>query len=187
MSLWTLFITFAKIGVMTFGGGYAMIPLLEREVVNNHNWATSDELMDYYAVGQCTPGVIAVNVATFIGYKKKGVLGGIFATLGVVFPSVVIIALLASILKAFQNNIYVAKAFSGIRIAVCALLLSAIIKLIKKAVTNIPTAVIAVLSLALEIFLGVSPIIIVASCIVIGVCVYLANRKKNENVEEGTK
>lgn len=177
-SLLKLFLTFAKVGVMTFGGGYAMLPILEREVVNNNAWATSDELMDYYAVGQCTPGVIAVNVATFIGYRTRGVIGGIVATLGVVFPSVVIIGLLASILKALQSNVYVAKAFAGIRVAVCALLLSAVLKLVKKAVTNVPTAIIALLTLALEIFLGVSPIIIVASCIAIGVAVYLANRNK---------
>ncbi|MCQ2412888.1 MAG: chromate transporter [Sphaerochaetaceae bacterium] len=181
-SLWTLFLTFAKVGVMTFGGGYAMLPILEREVVNNHDWATSDELMDYYAVGQCTPGVIAVNVSTFIGYKTRGILGGIVATLGVVFPSVVIITLLASVLKAFQSNPYVAKAFAGIRIAVCALLLTAVIKLIKKAVTNVTTAVIAVVSLLLEILLGLSPVIIVASCIIIGVCAYFF-AKKNENKE----
>lgn len=179
-SLWTLFLTFAKVGVMTFGGGYAMLPILEREVVNNHGWATSDELMDYYAVGQCTPGVIAVNVSTFIGYKTRGILGGIVATLGVVFPSVVIITLLASVLKAFQSNAYVAKAFAGIRIAVCALLLTAVIKLIKKAVTNMTTAVIAVVSLLLEILLGLSPVIIVASCIVIGICAYFFGKKNKE-------
>lgn len=179
-SLWTLFITFAKVGVMTFGGGYAMLPILEREVVNNHDWATSDELMDYYAVGQCTPGAIAVNVSTFIGYKNRGIIGGIVATLGVIFPSVVIITLLASILKAFQNNAYVAKAFAGIRIAVCALLLTAVIKLIKKAVTNVTTAVIAVVSLLLEIFLGLSPVFIVASCIIIGVASHFIAKNKEE-------
>lgn len=182
-SLWTLFITFAKVGVMTFGGGYAMLPILEREVVNNHDWATSDELMDYYAVGQCTPGAIAVNVSTFIGYKLHGILGGIVATLGVVFPSVVIITLLASILKAFQSNVYVSKAFAGIRIAVCALLLTAVIKLVKKAVSNVSTAVIAAVSLLLEILLGLSPVYIVASGILIGVLAYFAGKRRSE--EEG--
>lgn len=182
-SFWTLFITFAKVGVMTFGGGYAMLPILEREVVNNHDWATSDELMDYYAVGQCTPGAIAVNVSTFIGYKLHGILGGIVATLGVVFPSVVIITLLASILKAFQSNVYVSKAFAGIRIAVCALLLTAVIKLVKKAVSNVTTAVIAAVSLLLEILLGLSPVYIVASGILIGVLAYFAGKRRSE--EEG--
>ena len=85
--LWTLFWTFAKMGVMTFGGGMAMLPILQREVVENKHWATEEELTDYYAIGQCTPGIIAVNTATFIGQKYKGIAGGIVATLGVVFPS----------------------------------------------------------------------------------------------------
>ena len=85
--LWSLFLTFAKVGVMTFGGGYAMLPILQREVVENKGWATDEELTDYFAIGQCTPGVIAVNTATFIGQKRAGIAGGIVATLGVVFPS----------------------------------------------------------------------------------------------------
>ena len=94
--LWELFIVFAKIGGFTFGGGYAMLPILQREVVENRNWATSEELMDYYAIGQCTPGIIAVNTATFIGYKRKGIIGGIVATIGCVFPSLVIIMIIIS-------------------------------------------------------------------------------------------
>ena len=92
---WELFYSFAKIGAFTFGGGYAMLPLIQREVVEKKHWATEEEIMDYYAVGQCTPGIIAVNTATFIGYYKKGIIGGIFATLGVIFPSIVIILLIA--------------------------------------------------------------------------------------------
>ena len=89
-----LFLAFAKIGAVTFGGGYAMLPILQRDIVAKHKWATEDELLDYFAIGQCTPGVIAVNTATFVGYKNKGILGGIFATLGVVFPSIVIITII---------------------------------------------------------------------------------------------
>lgn len=99
--LLTLFLTFAKVGVMTFGGGYAMLPILQREVVENKGWATDEELTDYFAIGQCTPGVIAVNTATFIGQKRRGILGGIVATLGVVFPSLVIIAALAGVITTF--------------------------------------------------------------------------------------
>ena len=98
-----LFGTFAKVGVMTFGGGYAMLPILQREIVEDRHWATEEELMDYYAVGQCTPGIIAVNTATFIGQKKAGIAGGIMATLGVVFPSIVIILLIASVLTHFAD------------------------------------------------------------------------------------
>ena len=93
--LWSMFFAFARIGGLTFGGGYAMLPMLQREVVEKRGWATEEELMDYYAIGQCTPGVIAVNTATFIGQKYRGDLGGIVCTLGVVFPSLIIISLLA--------------------------------------------------------------------------------------------
>ena len=183
-SLWTLFFTFAKIGVMTFGGGYAMLPILEREVVTNHGWATSEEMLDYYAIGQCTPGVIAVNVSTFIGNKERGTLGGIVATLGVIFPSLLIITSLASVLQLFQDNVYVQKAFGGIRIAVCALIASTVIKLAKKTIRSIIAAVITIATLCLELFLGVSPVIIVASVIVFGLIMYFATREKKKEAEE---
>ena len=183
-SLWSLFITFAKVGVMTFGGGYAMLPILEREVVTNHGWATSEEMLDYYAIGQCTPGVIAVNVATFIGNRKRGIAGGIVTTLGVIFPSLLIILSLASVLQLFQNNVYVQKAFGGIRIAVCALIASTVIKLAKKTIRSIIAAVITIATLCLELFLGVSPVIIVASVIVFGLIMYFATREKKKETEE---
>ncbi|MBR2281803.1 MAG: chromate transporter [Spirochaetales bacterium] len=177
-SLWTLFLTFAKVGAMTFGGGYAMLPILEREVVTKHGWATQEQMLDYYAIGQCTPGIIAVNVSTFVGYTERGLLGAVCATLGIVFPSVVIITLLASVLKMLQDNVYVQKAFAGIRIAVCALMISAVIKLTRKAVSNITTGVIAVASLLLQFLLGVSPIIIVISAALFGIAMYFATRNK---------
>ena len=182
-SLWSLFITFAKVGVMTFGGGYAMLPILEREVVTNHGWATSEEMLDYYAIGQCTPGVIAVNVSTFIGNRKRGIPGGIVATLGVIFPSLLIILSLASVLQLFQDNLYVQKAFGGIRIAVCALIASTVIKLAKKTIRSIIAAVITIATLCLELFLGVSPVIIVASVIVFGLIMYFATREKKKEEE----
>ena len=110
-----LFGTFAKVGVMTFGGGYAMLPILQREVVEHKGWATEEELMDYFAIGQCTPGVIAVNTATFIGQKHRGWLGGIVATLGVVFPSLVIISILAGLITNFSHLAWVQNAFYGLR------------------------------------------------------------------------
>ena len=176
----SLFLSFAKIGVMTFGGGYAMLPMLEREVVDNRGWTTGEQMMDYYAVGQCTPGVIAVNVSTFIGYNERGLMGAVVAMLGIVFPSLVIIMSLASVLMAFHENAYVAKAFAGIRIAVCALMLSAVIKLAKKAVSDIPTAVIAVSALLLQIFLGVSPILIVLFSAAVGIAVYFARKGRED-------
>ena len=182
-SLWTLFITFAKVGVMTFGGGYAMLPILEREVVKNHNWTTSEQMLDYYAIGQCTPGIIAVNVSTFIGYKTRGILGAIVATFGMVFPSLVIITALASVLKMFQDNVYVKKAFAGIRIAVCALMVTAVIGLVRKAVSNIPTAIVAVAALLLQMLLGVSPVIIVICTVAFGLIMYFSTIKRNNDSE----
>lgn len=110
-----LFLTFAKIGAISFGGGYAMLPFLQREIVEKQKWATNEEMADYYAIGQCTPGIIAVNTATFIGQKYKGILGGIIATLGVVFPSIVIISIIAAFFKNFSDITVIKNAFIGIR------------------------------------------------------------------------
>ena len=131
-----LFLSFAKVGIMTFGGGYAMLPLFEREVVEKRKWASNEEMLDYYAVGQCTPGAIAVNVATFVGQKVAGIPGGIAATVGVVFPSFVIIVLLAGVIKTFSNAEPVKNAFGGIRICACVLILNAVKKLFGSAVKD---------------------------------------------------
>lgn len=135
-----LFLTFAQVGVCTFGGGYAMLPILQREVVEKRGWATAEELADYFAIGQCTPGVIAVNTATFVGAKRKGSLGGVIATLGVVFPSVVIITLIAAFLRNFAHIPAVGHAFAGVRAAVVALIASSVLKLAKTTV-NSPFAI----------------------------------------------
>ena len=153
-----LFLTFAKMGVMTFGGGMAMLPILQREVVDNKHWATEEELVDYYAIGQCTPGIIAVNTATFIGQKKGGVPGGIVATLGLVFPSLVIISLLAGLITNFSHLAWVKNAFAGIQVCVCVLIFNATVKLLKKSVVDKRTAVIFVLVLVGSVFLNVSPV-----------------------------
>ena len=110
-----LFLTFAQVGVCTFGGGYAMLPILQREVVEKKGWVTAEELADYFAIGQCTPGVIAVNTATFVGAKRKGSLGGVVATLGMVFPSIVIITLIAAFLRNFAHMPNLGHAFAGVR------------------------------------------------------------------------
>lgn len=143
--LWEMFWTFARIGGLTFGGGYAMLPMLQREVVERHQWATEEELADYYAIGQCTPGVIAVNTATFIGYRQAGVAGSIFATLGVVFPSLVIITVIAAFLTNFADLKVIQYAFEGIRVCVCVLIFNAVQKLWKKSVIDQPTTVIFLL------------------------------------------
>ncbi len=147
-----LFLTFAKVGVMTFGGGYAMLPILQREVVENKGWVSDEELADYFAIGQCTPGVIAVNTATFVGSKLKGALGGIVATLGVVFPSVVIITVIAAFLRSFAHISAVQHAFNGVRAAVVALIASSVIKLGKSTVKNVPSAVIFAVVMLLSVF-----------------------------------
>ena len=164
-----LFITFAKVGVMTFGGGYAMLPILQREVVEKKKWATEEEIMDYFAIGQCTPGIIAVNTATFIGQKTKGVLGGIFATFGVVVPSLIIISLLAGVIKAFSHIEVVQHAFAGIRICVCVLIVNAVMKLFKKAVIDVPTMCIFILIIVGSCFTNLSPIIFIILAAIIGI------------------
>ena len=156
--LWELFWTFAKMGVMTFGGGMAMLPILQREVVEHKHWATEEELTDYFAIGQCTPGIIAVNTATFIGQKFAGNLGGILATLVVVFPSLVIITILAAFINNFAHIAWVQNAFAGIQVCVCVLIFNAVRKLLKKSVVDRRTAVIFLLVLAGSVFLHVSPV-----------------------------
>ncbi len=176
--LWDLFRTFAKIGVMTFGGGYAMLPILQREVVENKHWATEEELMDYFAIGQCTPGVIAVNTATFVGQKLKGIGGGILATLGVVFPSLVIISALAGVIEAFSHILWVQHAFGGIRVCVCVLILNAVVKLYKKAVVDIPTFAIFLLVTLGSTFTPVSPVIFVLAAGAAGILLKVLGGKK---------
>ena len=164
-----LFLTFAKVGAMTFGGGYAMLPILQREVVEKKGWATEEELMDYYAIGQCTPGIIAVNTATFIGQKYKGKIGAICTTLGVVFPSVVIISLLASVIEAFSHLAWVQHAFGGIRVCVCVLILNSVVKLYKKAVIDKASLLIFLLVTLGSFLTDLSPVVFVIAAAVAGV------------------
>ena len=173
--LWSLFLIFAKVGVMTFGGGMAMLPILQREVVDGKGWATEEELVDYYAISQCTPGIIAVNTATFIGQKQKGVPGGIAATLGVVFPSLVIITLLASLISNFSHLIWVRNAFAGIQVCVCVLIFNAVMKLKKKSVVDRATMVIFVLVLVGSVLLDLSPVWFVLVSALLGIL--LKNRE----------
>lgn len=169
--LFDLFKTFCRIGGLTFGGGYAMLPMLQKEVVDERKWATNDELLDYYAVGQATPGIIAVNTATFVGYKVKGIWGAFFATLGVVFPSFIIILVIASFLQNFSKYVIVQNAFSGIRVAVGVLILNAIIGLLKKSVVNKISTVIFIDTCLFGIVLNISPIYIVISACIIGILI----------------
>ena len=128
-----LFVSFFKIGLFTFGGGYAMLPILQREVVDKHHWVTEEEVLDIYAIAQCTPGVIAVNTATFVGTKLNGALAGAVATIAVVTPSLIIITIISTILKSFASIVIVQHALAGIRAAVAALVVVSVSKLYKKA------------------------------------------------------
>ncbi len=168
-----LFFTFAKVGACTFGGGYAMLPILQREVVEQKGWATDQELTDYFAIGQCTPGIIAVNVATFIGYKYRGVLGGICATLGVAFPSTVIISLLAALLTTFTQYPVVTHALAGVNACVIALIASSVLKLGKTAVVDWVTAAIFLAALIAATVFGTSPVLLVLAAGLLG---YTAKR-----------
>lgn len=156
--LWDLFLTFFKMGAVTFGGGYAMLPILQREVAENKKWSTEEELMDYFAIGQCTPGMIAVNVATFVGYKQKGFSGGLAATLGVITPSMLIITTIAIFLSSFAANPFVIHAFAGIRVCVCVLIFDTVIKLGRKSITDKRTAFIFLSILLISLFSSFSPV-----------------------------
>ena len=173
-----MFLTFARIGGLTFGGGYAMLPILQREVVESKHWATEEELMDYFAIGQCTPGIIAVNTATFVGQKNKGILGGIIATLGVIFPSLIIISLLAGVIEAFSHIMWVQHAFGGIRVCVCVLIFNAVVKLFKKAAIDKWTFGIFLIVALGNCFTPISPVIFVIFAGLAGVILKSLGGKK---------
>jgi len=182
-----LYTTFFRIGLFTFGGGYAMLPLIQREVVEKNKWATEDEVMDYYAVGQCTPGVIAVNVGTFIGYRKRGIAGGIFATLGVVSPSIIIISIIAACLSHFSDNTYVQHALAGIRLAVCALVSVSIFKLFKKGVVDAVTAIIALGIFIIMRLFDISPVFAVIASALVGIVFRCYVKKDDKNSKADKK
>ena len=165
--LFDLFRAFFTIGALTFGGGYAMLPMLEREIVTKRSWATNEELLNYFAIGQCTPGIIAVNTATFVGYKVKGIIGGIVATLGVVAPSMVIITIIAMVLENFMDIVWVQNAFAGIRVAVCALITVSVVKLFKSNVRQHWHIALAMIAFVVVALLKLSPVYVVVACAVL--------------------
>lgn len=167
-----LYTAFFKIGLFTFGGGYAMLPMLQREVVEHNKWVTEDEILDYFAIGQCTPGVIAVNTATFVGTKVAGVLGGAVATVAVVLPSLIIITVISSILQNFASYEMVQHAFAGIRVAVAALVVSSVWKLYRKGVKGAVANGIFAASLLVMSLTEISPVWIVLGALLIGLVGY---------------
>ena len=172
-----LFWAFFKIGAITFGGGYAMLPFLQKELCTKRGWVSEEEIIDYCAIGQCTPGIIAVNTATFVGYKRKKILGGIFATLGIITPSIIIISLVALLLQNIAELAIVQNAFKGIRVAVSVLIVNAIIKLSKNSVVDIYTLIMFLISGVICFIFGVSPIYILASA-AIGILIKCAGGNK---------
>ena len=168
-----LFLAFARIGGLTFGGGYSMLPMLQREVVEKKGWATEAELMDYFAVGQCLPGVIAVNTAVFIGSKVKGLAGAVAASLGVVSPSIIIILAIASLIQNFSDLPIVQYAFSGIRVGVCVLIFTSVLKLFKKAIIDKFTLILFSAVLVLSVFTNISPVLFVVIAAFLGIIVSL--------------
>ena len=176
-TLLDLFISFMKIGAFTFGGGYAMLPMIQKEIVQNRNWVTEEEVLDYFAVAQCTPGVIAVNTATFVGHKIKGVLGGIVATIGVVFVPVIIISTIAMALKSFSHIKVVSDALWGIRIAVCATITVSVVGLIKKSVKKKLGKILFLIAALIGIIFDFTPIFTVIGAGIIGI---VSNFKKEK-------
>ncbi len=164
-------------GCITFGGGYAMLPVIERELVVKKQWATMDEVMDYFAIGQVTPGIIAVNVSTFIGYKQKGIPGGILATLGFVLPSLIIITIIAAFLQNFADIPVVQHGFAGIRIAVGALIVDAVIKLFKGAVKDKKALIICIAAFIVSAVFRSEPVFIVLAGGLAGFLLYMPRKK----------
>ena len=167
--LFEIYIIFFKMGAVTFGGGYAMLPILRREIVENRNWLTEEKVMDFYAISQGLPGIIAINVSVFIGYARHKVCGAVSAALGMVSPCIIIITIIAMCLSNFQDNIYVRNALSAISVCVCALILDSVISMWKKGVKDIFGAILFVLMLGCMVFTNISPIILVISAAILGV------------------
>ena len=176
--LWELFSTWFKMGAFTFGGGYAMLPMIQREVIEKHHWVTEDDIMDYYAIGQVTPGIIAVNTATFVGYDVAGIVGGIVATLGVITPSLIIISIIAGLITNFSELAVVQHALKGIQVAVCVLMFHAVVNLFKKGVKTVPTFLIFLFAFLLAYFTSIPTIVLVVIAGVVGYVLTILNKKE---------
>ena len=178
-----LYLAFVKIGAFTFGGGLAMMPIMQRELIEKRGWLTEEELIDYFAIGQSTPGIIAVNVATFVGYKRLGWFGGIIGTLGVVTPSWVIIMLLAGAISSVDKYPLAQKALRGINVAVAALLTSVIVKFSKKTIKNVWNAFFMLAAFALIYFLKVQSVWLILAALVTGSLLTLYRQKRTQKTE----
>lgn len=180
LSFLDLYLTFLKIGSFTIGGGLAMMPMMQKELIQKRHWITDEELLDYYAVGQSTPGIVAVNVSTFVGYKQFGILGGIVATLGMVSSSIIIILILAGLINSIDEYVYVQKALAGINVAVAALLTSVIINFAKKTIKKVINAVYMIIAFVLIYFLKVHSVWIILAALIIGALLSIYRIKKSK-------
>ena len=177
---------FFKMGAVTFGGGYAMLPILRREIIENSHWMEEEDIMDYYALSQGLPGIIAINTSVFIGYHHRKTRGAIAAALGVVSPSIIIITIIALFLAGFKDNIYVQRALSAISVCVVALILDAVLKMWKKGVKDVLTLCICLVVLALSLMTKISPVIYVIAAAVVGITAKAVVRAR-KNGEEAAK
>ena len=175
-----IFLTFLKIGAFTFGGGYAMIPLIQREAVEKHHWVTDEDILDIVAIAESTPGPIAINAATFVGYQRKGFSGAVMATLGVVLPSFLIIFIVFHVLQAFQDAKIVQYAFRGIRVAVLVLMLNALIKMFRTNRKGMVCYLLMGLSFALTAFFKVNTFLVIALCGAVGLVSALGAKRRME-------
>ena len=187
-----LYTTFVRIGCVTFGGGYAMLPILERELVDKRHWTDMDELRDYFSIGQCTPGIIALNVSTFIGQKRAGIKGALAATTGFLTGPVILILIIAAFLTNFADYPLVQHAFAGIRVCVCILIIQAIMRLWKKSVVDTFTLVLYLIIFVLNAFTGLLPVRIPAAVLVImagiaGVAASVIKERKHPSDKGGKK
>lgn len=179
-----LYWAFFRIGGLTFGGGLSMLPMLRYELVQKNGWVTEEELIDCYAIGQCTPGIIAVNTATYVGYKKCGVKGGIFATLGMITPSLVIITAIALFLERYMDNIWLMHALMGVRAVVCALMLNTVVTLAKKSLVSPFCWVLSLLVFVLAMMTEVPTILLVLLAGGVGICSVICGTHKRQKKEE---
>ena len=164
-----LFLTWFKIGGFTYGGGMAMLPMIQAEIVDKKKWASEEEIIEWYAISQCTPGIIAVNIATFVGYKQKGTLGGIVATLGCVTPSIILISIIATFLNNIADIPVVKHALNGVSIAVCVLMSKSVYSLLKSSIKDIYCVFITVAAFVCSYYLSISSVIIVFVAALIGI------------------
>ena len=173
-----LFLTFLKIGAFTFGGGYAMIPLIQKEVTENHKWLSDEDILNIVAIAESTPGPIAINSATFVGYMTCGVVGSVLATLGVVLPAFLVISLISLLLRNIMDIQAVQYAFMGIRAGVLALVIKALISMYKQCPKNLVAYIIAGCAFAVSLLTDISILYVIIGCAVLGLVTSMMMKKK---------